>query len=466
MKFINRITEMKELEQMYTLSKKKLFPVMLYGPRRVGKTRLIREFVANKDAIYLFINSDRGQDQTCRYIERVVRNHLKDDYIHFEDLETAMGYLIEKRPAEIIIFDEFQNFTKVAPDVFGNLQNLIDSNENSPQLLIFMGSMSSMMVSIFEDPKRPLYQRVKGRHQLKQMSYPDACSFADELGFKNIKLKTDIYLIFGGYPRYYVAMEDYRLQGKTIMDIIDELVLRTNAILKNEVRDVLLMEFGSARAQYYDILEAIAKGHTQRNEISGYMGLKSTSLSPFLKDLIEKYGYVRYELPMLEGKHGVYTLNNPFFTFWFRYIRPNLDLVVQEDFATLHDIIKKDIDSHLGKRFNDLVAEIIPKKLNYPDIGRQWGAMRTEKGRTIYEIDVVGINRREKRILFCEVKYRNRKTGPETVVDLLSKASMISRYRKYKKEFLIVSRSGFNKKALDIMQENDVMHWTFDELVS
>jgi len=40
MKFINRQNELKELEDCYAFSKKRLFSVMIYGMRRVGKTEL------------------------------------------------------------------------------------------------------------------------------------------------------------------------------------------------------------------------------------------------------------------------------------------------------------------------------------------------------------------------------------------------------------------------------------------
>ena len=49
MKFINRTTELEELKEVHKFSKKKLFPILITGPRRIGKTRLIEEFCKNKD---------------------------------------------------------------------------------------------------------------------------------------------------------------------------------------------------------------------------------------------------------------------------------------------------------------------------------------------------------------------------------------------------------------------------------
>ena len=54
MRFVDRERELKELKEIEALSKKKLFVVALYGLRRVGKTRLLLEFLKSK-GIYFFV---------------------------------------------------------------------------------------------------------------------------------------------------------------------------------------------------------------------------------------------------------------------------------------------------------------------------------------------------------------------------------------------------------------------------
>jgi len=58
-----------------------------------------------------------------------------------------------------MIFDEFQYFTRIAPEVFGEFQKFIDIYSNKPMLLIFVEAMIGIMKDIFENKARPLYDR-------------------------------------------------------------------------------------------------------------------------------------------------------------------------------------------------------------------------------------------------------------------------------------------------------------------
>ena len=56
-KFINRIQEMKTLEEQYNMSSSSM--VILYGRRRVGKTSLISEFLKkHNDNIYFLATEE------------------------------------------------------------------------------------------------------------------------------------------------------------------------------------------------------------------------------------------------------------------------------------------------------------------------------------------------------------------------------------------------------------------------
>jgi len=59
MKFIDRSSELKELESSYALSKNRLFSTIIYGMRRVGKTELVKEFMKNKPSIYFFVYDNK-----------------------------------------------------------------------------------------------------------------------------------------------------------------------------------------------------------------------------------------------------------------------------------------------------------------------------------------------------------------------------------------------------------------------
>ncbi|MHA1829334.1 MAG: ATP-binding protein, partial [Candidatus Heimdallarchaeaceae archaeon] len=71
--FINREKEMKFLKEAKELSKKKLFTLAVWGPRRIGKTRLLLEFMDTRD-LYLFVNKNK----TSRSLLEEFQNTLKE----------------------------------------------------------------------------------------------------------------------------------------------------------------------------------------------------------------------------------------------------------------------------------------------------------------------------------------------------------------------------------------------------
>ncbi len=68
-------------------------------------------------------------------------------------------------------------------------------------------------------------------------------------------------------------------------------------------------------------------------------------------------------------------------------------------------------------------------------------------------------------ILFGEVKWRNKKVDWDVVEEFQRKAELIKYHKKHRKEnYLIVSKSGFTKRCIDRMKENDIIFWDIEHL--
>ncbi|MFH1222277.1 MAG: AAA family ATPase, partial [Candidatus Micrarchaeota archaeon] len=114
MKFVDRKAELAEFRALEKLSRKKLFVVALYGLRRVGKTRLLLEYIKGR-GVYFFVNKNKtSQDLLAEYAE-VLRKH--GVITELETLGTWEKFvdIITSRNAPLMVFDEFQNFTAVEP---------------------------------------------------------------------------------------------------------------------------------------------------------------------------------------------------------------------------------------------------------------------------------------------------------------------------------------------------------------
>lgn len=393
MRFIDRKNEMKELEELYSLSKKKLFAVTVYGLRRVGKTRLILESLKKKKGIYFFVNKNKtSQDLLKEYEHILKKNGILGELEVIDSWDIFIEIIISRNP-EVIVFDEFQNFYLVEPAVFGMLQKNIDLNEGKPGMLVFSGSLVGLMKNTFQNKKEPLYGRIKKSRKLAPLSLSFCLEIGKELGMSREELiKT--FGIFGGFPKYYVSIEDFNLQNKTAEEIIDYLFLAENAPLEDEVKTILSQEFGRRSGLYYSILESIATGNNTISEIAGYLNKRVTSITRQINELKDKFELIEDEMPF-EGKKGVYRIRHPLMQFWFSQVYRNYSDYKSRNPEFIKKL-KKNLNNYFGKAFEAAAKEFIVSKLELVESSRQWGKIQGAKqGENTYEIDLIGRGERD-----------------------------------------------------------------------
>jgi len=458
MRFINRQVELKELEDCYAFSKKKLFSVVIYGMRRVGKTELIKEFSKDKESIYFFVYDNKtSKALLSEYEEELKRRNIIEPLVKIETWENFADVLFDKCRGKIVVFDEFQNFREIYPAIFSVFQRKFDENKDVPILMIFSGSLIGMIKKTFEDLKAPLYGRIKTKIKLAPLSYKDTRAMLDILKYKKESDFVEFYSIFGGIPKYYVAIEDFELEGKPLIDVLMYLFLRENAPFGYEVLDVLRQEFGKRKGTYYTILEAIATGHTKLNEIATYAGRNITSITRYLNDLTEKYEMVGRVVPVTENpektRKGTYVIRNPVMAFWFRYIHKNISLFEGKNFSELIAIIRKDLGRYEGRQF-EIVGREFFTELNtkgtmpfkFSKIGTWWGPYRDNEERKTAEIDIVALNDSTKEILFCECKWQDNVDAKKILAELKEKAKFVQWNNEKRKEHYAVFAKSFREK--------------------
>ena len=244
------------------------------------------------------------------------------------------------------------------------------------------------MKKTFQNVKEPLYGRVKQGMRLNPLDLAACFEMGQELGLDKVELMK-LYLIFGGYPKYYVAIEDFGLGGKSALDIIDALFLSKSAPLEEEVATILSQEFGGRSGIYYSILEAIASGNNRLSSIAGYLNVPVTSITRQIGELKDNFELIQMEKPY-RGKRGIYVIKHPLLEFWFSQIYRNFS-----DYASRNpDFIlkfKENLNCYYGRAFERAAKEFVVLKLNLSKAQRQWGKIPdAQKGKDAYEIDLVG----------------------------------------------------------------------------
>lgn len=453
MRFVNRKEEVRYLKEAAELSKSKLFTVSITGLRRVGKTRLILELLSDND-LYFFVNKDKDSASLLQeYVDVLKTRKILTELEGLTDWDAFFRILFERFKG-IISFDEFQSFEAVNKSVYGILQKNIDLNENKTGLfIIFSGSTVGLMKKLFSDSKQPLYGRLKRKMPLKPLMFRDTLEVCNTLGIKNIEDAVRLYAIFGGFPKYYVAVEDEQLRDAGFEKIMDRLFYAENAILEDEANQILSLEFGKRSGVYYDILAAIASGNTRISEVASFLRKKETALTRQMNELINLFEFVSVEKPVTGGK-SVFVINHPLLNFWFRFFYKDISSYKRRENALINKI-KNNTNAYIGRRFEAVCQEFLEKqKLGLDKTGRWWGAYRDAEGiRKVAEIDIVSINEQSKEILFAECKWKDKVDAKKILADLKGKVQYVDWHKDKRIERYAIFSKSFKEK----IKEPDLM---------
>lgn len=385
--FVDREEELDALRKR--LNSEKFELIIIYGRRRIGKTRLILEAV--KDAEHVYYLAVEGDN--LRHFRRFA-SRVAPEIIHArEDWESYFNFLKGK----IVVIDEFPNLIKEDPKVVSVFQRVVDLIlKDTATKLVLLGSSISMMSDSVLSYKSPLYGRRTASLKLKPIGFPHLKGFFPDSGWEEL---VEIYGFADGIPYY---LEKIRTP---FWEWLAEELKRPDTFLKDEVDFLMKYEFTEV-SMYKKILEAIAFGKTTPKEIREYMGVKHSDLTQYLKNLIETEFVVR-EIPVTESprsKKGRYYITDNFVAFWFRYIHPNLSAMEEGIFDV--EGIKVDYPDYLGRVFEKVVRQLLVElnkegklPFRFTKIGKWWHKED--------EIDLVAIDEREKKVLFVEVKWRD-----------------------------------------------------------
>ncbi len=417
--FIGRKQELRYLDNAYNSDEAKF--IIIYGRRRVGKTELITTFCSDKPTIFYAAKETTDAAQLRSFSQTVIGyNKEKFRYIEtFKDWESAFSALIELSQEQrlIVAIDEFPYMVKGDKSIPSLLQNLWDhSLKNADIMLILSGSS----MSFFEDDllgyKKPLYGRTTGIYKLEPLSFTESTEF-----FPNYSDEDKIlaYSILGGIPHYLVKFDP----NATLKENIINAILSRGSALYNEV-EFLLHEELREPATYNSIIEAIALGNTDHNDILMKTQIEQRTLSVYLKNLVN-LGIVKRETPALSsikqiGSKGLYTLTDNLFRFWYAFCYPNLSLLEKGNASLVYDMnIADDFHDFASKAFENICIDYLYRRnaeyalpAVFNGFSRWWGKVtKKDDSGKIYtvseEVDILAENKSKKIYLVGECKFTN-----------------------------------------------------------
>ncbi len=453
MKFVDRKEELKILEGLYREDKFQFIPI--YGRRRIGKTRLVQEFIKEKPAIYFLADSVAEQEQ-LKLLGREVGAFFDDTFLAetgFKDWYQFFDYL-KKRTKErtLIVIDEFPYLVNSNKAISSIFQKGIDQYFKDTKLfLILMGSSIGMMEREVLFYKAPLYGRRTGALELREMGFNCLKEFFPD---KEIDELVSIFGVTGTIPAYLEKLNP----EKDIFQNIEELILDRGTFLYNEVEYLLREELREPR-NYFVILRSIAQGKRKLSEIINDTAFEKSLLSRYL-EILRGLRLVEKEVPVTEkypekSKMGLYRIHDRFFEFWFKYVFPNRSRLEIGKGGEVLRMIKETFDQHLSFVFEDVckgycLDMMRDGKIRFTSIGRWW--QKNE------EIDIIAIDEENKGIYFGEAKWSKKPVGVNILDDLKRKASLVELNKGKRKEyFMLFSRSGYTDALRERAKREQVL---------
>ena len=399
--FVNRRSELRELDA----AARHGGLLVVFGRRRVGKTRLLREWLQKRDGLYSqAIEAQR--DLQIQQVFQDLRPQLETGLVPKSWPELLEVLELQKK-RWVLCLDEFPYLTAADDSLPSRLQKWLDHSMPRGCLLVLAGSSTRMMNDLFLHRAAPLYGRARKLLHVGPMDYPAFCSACGQKPSRPESFEK--FAAVGGIPKYWEFVEP----GQDVVALVESLYFDFAPYMEQEPRRILRDE-GVTGLSATGLLEVVGRGAARPSEIAARLGTAQTNLSRLLQQLMDASILAR-ELPFGESvrstRKTLYRIQDPTLRFWFRVFSPH-----QSRWRTYTTTEKRDlIHDHAASVFEDFCRE------RFPGAQRYW-----EKN---LELDLVAPDPDNAgRLLVAEVKWRRLTAAErrETLRDLEEKWSRCS----------------------------------------
>ena len=447
--FIAREHELALLQNEWDSKQSKM--LILYGRRRVGKTRLITHWInsAAPRALYWVAVPTSSKDQLRSFSQALFgfesNSPVPEDFSYsFWEQAFEQATYMARYERLALVLDEFTCLIALEPGIAGILQNAWDHHlKESNVFLVISGSHMGMMERGVLSYRAPLYGRATSKLHLQPLPFK-----ASKGMFPNYKAdeRVALYAIFGGIPAYWEQFDP-----KVSLDRNIKLHLLSDSNLIQDEPRLLLQDFVSDIHNYAAILRGIAYGHRTPKEIASASGLEPRHISMYLSNLLQT-GFIERRVPITEGaasRRGRHYIIDPYLRFYYRFLfrrQAQLALGVRDQaLAEIKEHLLDFIGTHTWEELcREWLLGASGKKL-LPFLPDQIGGIWNRD----VQIDVAGVNFMDKTLILGECKWDRHAKDASVLANLVEKTEKVLPIDgKWKVFYLGFARSGWTENAI------------------
>ncbi len=395
---------------------------VLYGRRRCGKSRLLREALPPERSVYYVGDEREGALQRASLAAEIARLLPGFDQVTYPDWNALFArFWNEASPGTALVLDEFPALAAEARELPSILQKHVDRFPERGLHLLLAGSSQRMMQGLVLDRTAPLFGRAR---EILKIAPLRAGWIQRALHLDDPAQAVEAYAVWGGVPRYWELAGDH----PDLATAVRSLILSPLGVLYDEPSRLLLDDFRDT-AQAASILGLIGQGCHRISEIAARITKPVTSLSRPLERLIEMDLVVR-ETPFgtsaRTSKRTLYRIADPFLRYWFRFVQPDRSRLEARQIAAVERDVAARFPHHAGEIWEELARASVPLLDGF---GRTWGPAGRWWGPGLdhqpLEIDLVAESDSQDALLLGEVKWATPDDPARLLQELERKAAKL-----------------------------------------
>jgi len=348
--FCNRVKEIKELQNDMDTG----LNILLYAPRRFGKTSLVLKSVKATKYKYIFLDFmsivdeeefineyfnaitksfDTTTDKVIKFVKDVLKirpnvnvefdingmptfglnfKHNESKSVLKEVLDIPYQYALHNDEKIVVVFDEFQEIINL--NIEDKLRSSIQHHGDTVSY-IFLGSKKSIMTNLFFDKSKSFYKSVK-HLPIDKINYEEWYKYIQN-GFSDFDKKIDIkdidtiLSISNGFP-YYTQQIANELFNSTLKKVDEKMVQAAIESILSKEEDLFLNEWHNLSQNQKKALKLLIKNdglNIYTKEVLNDFNFTSSSLKKAVEGLLQK--------DMIDIKQGQYYLQDPLLYHYF-----------------------------------------------------------------------------------------------------------------------------------------------------
>ncbi|MEQ1665142.1 MAG: ATP-binding protein, partial [Bdellovibrionales bacterium] len=450
MTFFGRGRELKILNDFN--QNRNSFIGVIYGRRRVGKSRFIAEFTKDKPSfIFEGLQGESTQNQInhfCEQLARQTNDHLllKANLPNWNrTFDVLTDYLSKKNKHRktILVLDEIQWMAGHRSQLISLIKYYWDNHWRQFNVdIILCGSIASFMVKKVIKSKA-LYGRIDVELKLEQLRPDEAAQFLIK---KRSPEEILLYqMIFGRVPKYFENIDPKR----SFEVNLNRLCFQSNGIMVNEIDKIFYSQFKKTSI-YFKIVRALLNGPKTLQELSLSLLVSSGGgLKEYLTNL-ELAQYIGSDSSLdkkINSKYKKYFLADEYLIFHKKYIEPNLSHILKNTNRSIFtQLVKPSWSPWLGLAFERFClnnAEYLAEKLGFKESLIGFGPL-IQKNPGL-QIDLI-FKRSDKVIVICEMKYSKNIIYKEVISEVQTKIDKLRAFKGFAIEKALVAPFGDRKK--------------------